>query len=61
VVVPERTRVAHAEARLLEDLTAECRPLVDERDVKIELCRLDGGGEPGRPAADDEEVITRGS
>jgi hypothetical protein len=49
--------VAHAQSGLLEDLPAEGRPLVDERDLEPGAGALDGGGEPCRPAADDEEVV----
>jgi hypothetical protein len=37
-------------------LAAEGRPLVDERDRETGGRRLDGGGEPRRAAADDEEI-----
>jgi hypothetical protein len=49
--------VTDVEARLLEDLPAERRPLVGERDVEPAGGCLDGGGEPCRPAADDEKVV----
>jgi hypothetical protein len=57
VVAAEPAVVLHHQARLLEDLSAECRPLVDERDLQPERPRLDGGGEPSGPAADDEDVV----
>ena len=43
--------------RLLVDLAAERRALVDERDLEAAPGGLGGGGEPGGPAADDEEVV----
>jgi hypothetical protein len=57
VVAAERAMVAHAQARLPEDLAAERRALVDDCDVQPERGGLDGGGEPCRAAADDEEVV----
>jgi hypothetical protein len=58
VVGAELARIRDPEpgARLLEDLAAESRPLVDERDRQSDRGRLDGGGEPRRAAADDEEI-----
>jgi hypothetical protein len=49
-------RDAEPRARLLEDLAAEGRPLVDKRDREAVGGRLNGGGEPCRAAADDEEI-----
>ena len=60
VVAAERAGVAHDEPRLLEDLPAEGRPLVDERDREAERGGLGGSREPGRPAADDEQVVRLG-
>lgn len=49
--------IAHGHARLFEDLPAERRSLVDEEHGEAEAPRLDRGGEPRGPAADDEEVV----
>jgi len=57
VVATEGSVVTNAEARLLEDLPAERGPLVGERNVEAARGCLEGGGEPCRPAADDEEVV----
>jgi hypothetical protein len=51
-----RSRDPEPRAGLLEDLPAQGRPLIDERDRQTGGCRLDGGGEPRRAAADDEEI-----
>jgi hypothetical protein len=57
MIAAERAVVDDLEPGLLEDLAAERGSLVDERDVEAARARLDGGGEPCRPAADDEEVV----
>jgi hypothetical protein len=57
MISPQRARVAHEQPRLLVDLPAERRPLVDEPDLEAEPGGLVDGGEPGGPAADDEQVV----
>jgi hypothetical protein len=59
MVAAERTVVANAQSRLLEDLPAERRALVDEGNRQTEPARLRRSSEPGRAAADDQEVVRR--
>ncbi len=52
-----RTRDAEAGPGLLEDLAAERRPFVDDRDEEPCLRRLHRGGEARRATADHEDVV----
>jgi hypothetical protein len=58
IVPAEGGRVSDDEpgAGLLEDLAAEGWTFVDDRDREAGVRRLGAGGEPCRPAADDEEI-----
>jgi hypothetical protein len=59
VVAAQSTLVADPQTRLLEDLSAERRPLVDEGRRQAEPARLGRRREPGWAAADDQQVVRR--
>ncbi len=56
-----RARDPETGPRLLEDLAARGRPLVDDRNGQAFVRRLDPGGEARRATADHEDVVGLGA